>query len=62
MVTGRKVVRIDAGKREAHLDNGDVIGYDKCLLATGGKPKALPVLDRNPLLRSKVRLSRRKNM
>ncbi len=50
-----QVVRIDASKREAHLDNGSVVSYDKCLVATGGKPKALPVLDRNPVLRSKVR-------
>ncbi len=48
-------MRIDASKREAHLDNGSVVSYDKCLVATGGKPKALPVLDRNPVLRSKVR-------
>ncbi len=58
VVTGRKVVRIDATKREAHLDNGSVIAYDKCLLATGGKPKPLAVLDRNAMLRRKVSLFR----
>ncbi len=52
------MVKIDASARQAHLDNGSVIGYDKCLLATGGKPKPLPVLDRNAVLRSKVSLFR----
>ena len=39
VITGRKVVKIDAARQEARLDNGSVIKYDKCLLATGGKPK-----------------------
>ena len=39
VITGRKVVRIDAARQEAELDNGRVITYGKCLLATGGKPK-----------------------
>ena len=39
VITGRKVVKIDAARQEAELDNGRVITYGKCLLATGGKPK-----------------------
>jgi programmed cell death 8 (apoptosis-inducing factor) len=35
VVTGHKVVKIDATKQVAHLDNGRTITYDKCLLATG---------------------------
>ena len=27
------------------LAGGQVISYDKCLLATGGRPKSLPVFD-----------------
>lgn len=54
VITGRKVVKIDAARQEAELDNGRVITYGKCLLATGGKPKVLPVLARNSRLSSKV--------
>ena len=39
VITGRKVVKINAERQEAELDNGRVITYGKCLLATGGKPK-----------------------
>ena len=39
VITGRKVVKINAARQEAELDNGRVITYGKCLLATGGKPK-----------------------
>ena len=47
-VGGRKVVKIDVERKEAHLDNGRVIGYDKCLLATGARPRRIGVLDGNP--------------
>ena len=41
VITGRKVVKINAERQEAELDNGRVITYGKCLLATGGKPKVV---------------------
>ncbi len=40
-----QVTRIDTEHRKAYLDNGSVVGYSKCLLAPGGKPKTLPVLE-----------------
>ncbi|XP_023347298.1 apoptosis-inducing factor 1, mitochondrial [Eurytemora carolleeae] len=44
VATGRKVVRIDTENQVAHLSDGAKIKYGKCLLATGGIPKTLPVL------------------
>ena len=55
VLRGRRVVRIDPDRQVAALDNGKEVAYDKCLLATGGRPKSLPVFDRNERLRSKVR-------
>ncbi|XP_064636445.1 apoptosis-inducing factor 1, mitochondrial-like isoform X1 [Lineus longissimus] len=43
VVTGRKVVKLDIGAQTAILDNGWEVKYDKCLIATGGKPKTIPV-------------------
>jgi len=43
-LSGKKVVKIDASKKKAFLHSGEVISYDKCLLATGGKPKNLDIL------------------
>ena len=33
--------RVDAKAQLAYLDDGTAIGYDKCLIATGGKPKGI---------------------
>lgn len=40
-----RLVKLDPDSKIAHLENGQTIKYDKCLLAPGGKPKSLPVLD-----------------
>lgn len=45
LLSGHKVVRIDATKQVAYLEDGRKISYDKCLIATGGRPKLLPVLE-----------------
>ncbi|CAH1777486.1 unnamed protein product [Owenia fusiformis] len=45
VVRGKRVTKIDAVAQKATLDNGWVIQYDKCLIATGGKPKNLPCLE-----------------
>uniref|UniRef100_A0A914C770 U1-type domain-containing protein n=1 Tax=Acrobeloides nanus TaxID=290746 RepID=A0A914C770_9BILA len=42
---GRKVLRIDMKKKEVILDNNEKIGFEKCLIATGGKPKSMRVFD-----------------
>ena len=38
-----QVVKLDITNQKATLDNGWEIKYDKCLIATGGKPKNIPV-------------------
>ncbi|KAL3880199.1 hypothetical protein ACJMK2_032461 [Sinanodonta woodiana] len=42
---GRKVIYLDAIAKKVHLDDGSEITYDKCLIATGGKPKNLKVVE-----------------
>ena len=43
LVKGHEVVTVDRSARAATLDNGDVIRYDKLLLATGASPRELDV-------------------
>lgn len=43
---GRKVIKLDASKKKILLDNGIEVGFDRCLIATGGKPKNIPVLEK----------------
>jgi NAD(P)H-nitrite reductase large subunit len=38
MLTGRTATKIDFKKKQVELDGGDKIGYEKLLIATGGKP------------------------
>ncbi len=40
---GRKAVRIDATAKEVHLDNWEVLKYQKLLLAVGSSPRPLAV-------------------
>ncbi|MDI9646345.1 MAG: FAD-dependent oxidoreductase [Archaeoglobales archaeon] len=35
---GIRVERIDTNKKEITLENGEIVGYEKLLIATGGKP------------------------
>jgi NAD(P)H-nitrite reductase large subunit len=37
-ITGQKAVSINTAERLVSLDNGEQIGYEKLLIATGGKP------------------------
>jgi len=48
ILSGQKVVRVDPKAQVAFLADGTQIGYDKCLIATGGKPKTLPQLENIP--------------
>ena len=43
-----QVVALDTKNSAISLDGGHVITYDKCLLATGGQPKTLPLFDKAP--------------
>ena len=40
---GGAAVAIDASERTVALAGGEVVGYDNCVLATGGEPTRLPV-------------------
>ncbi|WP_375055930.1 3-phenylpropionate/cinnamic acid dioxygenase ferredoxin--NAD(+) reductase subunit [Zobellella sp. DQSA1] len=45
LITGNGAERLDPEARLVELENGDTLGYDKLLLATGGAPRRLPMLD-----------------
>lgn len=42
LLVGRRVTVADIGARRLSLDDGSRLGYDKLLLATGGRARALP--------------------
>jgi len=46
VAVGQKVVCLDVKEKQAYLGDGRMITYDKCLIATGGKPKTLPAIDK----------------
>ncbi|KJH48147.1 pyridine nucleotide-disulfide oxidoreductase [Dictyocaulus viviparus] len=48
LLKGRRVLRLCPNEKKAYLDDGSSILYDKCLIATGGKPKVLPELEKAP--------------
>ena len=59
VVRGHKVVKLDASEKKVFLDNGQIIVYDKCLIATGGKPKNIePFLNGSPEVQKRVILFR----
>lgn len=43
IVKGYKVVDLNTVQKKATLDNGQTISYEKCLIATGGRPKTTEV-------------------
>jgi programmed cell death 8 (apoptosis-inducing factor) len=59
VLTGKKVVRLDPKKQIAVLEDGTEIGYDKCLIATGGTPKSLPALTNGESLTDRATLFRK---
>lgn len=46
VIRGRKVVKIDPVSQKVFLNTGEEIAYEKCLLATGARPKNLPVFEK----------------
>jgi 3-phenylpropionate/trans-cinnamate dioxygenase ferredoxin reductase subunit len=44
LLSGRDAVRLDTARRRVHLAGGEVLAYDRCLLATGGEARALAAL------------------
>merc|ERR1712136_55479 len=59
VLKGRKVEKVDSKNQIAYLDDGTEIGYDKCLIATGGNPRNLDVLKSNADVNQKVTLFRK---
>ncbi|XP_050035001.1 apoptosis-inducing factor 1, mitochondrial-like [Dermacentor andersoni] len=57
VVSNCRVARIDSEAQKAILEDGREITYGKCLIATGGQPKNLPVFEK-PELAGKVVLYR----
>ena len=45
VIRGKKVVKVDPVSQIVFLDSGEQIAYEKCLIATGAKPKNLPVFE-----------------
>jgi len=59
IVKGFKVIKLDSVNKKAYLDNGQEIGYEKCLIATGGSPKNLKVFENtSPSIKKKTLLFR----
>ncbi|CAL8267189.1 unnamed protein product [Merluccius merluccius] len=46
VLTGKKVVHMDVRGNKVQLDDNTEISYDKCLIATGGVPRNLQVIER----------------
>ncbi|XP_038563852.1 apoptosis-inducing factor 1, mitochondrial isoform X2 [Micropterus salmoides] len=46
VLTGKKVVQMDVRGNKVKLDDETEISYDKCLIATGGVPRNLQVIER----------------
>ncbi len=59
VLKNHKVVKLDANEQKAFLDSGQIIAYDKCLIATGGKPHNIsPLVDAVPEIQKRVILYR----
>ncbi|VDK63068.1 unnamed protein product [Anisakis simplex] len=59
LVLGHRVVKLDPIAHFAYLDDGRKIKYGKCLIATGGSPRNLPVFESaDEKVKSKVTLFR----
>jgi NADPH-dependent 2,4-dienoyl-CoA reductase/sulfur reductase-like enzyme len=43
LLTGRRVVSLDPGKKALRFEDGETLSFDKALLATGGVPRALGI-------------------
>lgn len=48
LIKNLNLTKLDPIAKEAYFENGQTIKFDKCLLATGGKPRSLPELEKLP--------------
>lgn len=46
VLSNKKVVYMDVRENKVKLDDGSLISYEKCLIATGGTPRSLPAIER----------------
>jgi programmed cell death 8 (apoptosis-inducing factor) len=55
VIRGYTVTKLDVNGQKVTLDDGTEITYDKCLIATGSRPKTLDIFDRaSPKVREKI--------
>lgn len=48
IIRNQKVARLDPDNKKVFLESGKEISYDKCLIATGGTPRNLPIFKNAP--------------
>lgn len=48
VIRGYSVVKLNVSDQKVLLDDGTELTYDKCLIATGSRPKTLEIFDRAP--------------
>ncbi|XP_069122305.1 apoptosis-inducing factor 1, mitochondrial-like [Argopecten irradians] len=48
VIGGQKVTKLDADKKKVYLECGKEISFGKCLIATGGEPRNLPIFKEAP--------------
>jgi 3-phenylpropionate/trans-cinnamate dioxygenase ferredoxin reductase component len=46
LLLGRRAASLDCARREVALADGEVLRYEQLLIATGSRPRGLPLLDR----------------
>ncbi|KAL6726265.1 hypothetical protein Aduo_008253 [Ancylostoma duodenale] len=54
LLKNHRVVKICPDEKKAYLDDNTCIKYDKCLIATGGRPRTLPVLEKSKEVKEKI--------
>lgn len=47
ILTGKRVEKIDIQNKTVKLDNNWEVAFDKCLIATGGRPRNLAVFEKS---------------
>ena len=48
LLLGRRAARLEVGRRRVLLEDGEALGYDELIVATGAHPRRLPVLAGRP--------------
>ena len=48
LLLGRRAARLEVGARRVLLEDGEALGYDDLIVATGARPRRLPTLAGRP--------------